>query len=70
LWKTTPAKAHAVVEDGKIKQIVVTDPGSGYSTPPKATVQGMENVKLKVVVRFVKDLKKNGAIESVKIEAP
>jgi gamma-glutamyltranspeptidase/glutathione hydrolase len=29
------------VEDGKIKEIVVTEPGSGYSTSPKVTVQGM-----------------------------
>ena len=37
LWKTVPAKAHAVVEDGKVKRIVVTEPGAGYSTPPRAT---------------------------------
>src|SRR5262245_40619239 len=30
LWPTTAAKAHAIVEDGKIKRIVVTNPGSGY----------------------------------------
>jgi hypothetical protein len=44
LWKTMPAKAYAVVEDGKIQRIVVTDPGSGYSAPPKVTVQGMERM--------------------------
>ena len=73
LWPTTPAKAHAVVEDGKIKQVVVTNPGSGYSTPPKATVQGMEKIPLKVTLQFGKDLKKNGSISSVEIassEAP
>ncbi len=68
LWKTTPAKAHAVVEDGKVKRIVVTDPGSGYSTPPRATVQGMEDLRLKVTIQFSKDLKKNGAIGSVEVE--
>jgi hypothetical protein len=68
LWKTTPAKAHAIVEDGKVKRIVVTDPGSGYSTLPKATVQGMEKVGLKVKIQFSKDLKKNGAVGSVEVE--
>ena len=68
LWMTTPAKAYAVVEDGKVKRIVVTDPGSGYSTPPKATVQGMDNVQLKVTVQFGKDLKKNGGIGSIEVE--
>ncbi len=68
LWKTTPAKAYAEVEDGKVKRIVVTDPGSGYSAAPKATVQGMENVKLRVTIQFSKDLKKNGSLRSVEVE--
>ncbi len=70
LWKTTAAKAHAVVEDGKIKQIVVTEPGSGYSSPPKATVQGLEKVPLKVTLQFSKELTKNGAVGAVEIVSP
>lgn len=70
LWKTTPAQAHAVVEDGKIKQIVVTEPGSGYSTPPKATIQGMEKIELRVTLQLSKELTKNGAIRSIEIAAP
>src|SRR5579871_5448519 len=54
LWKTTPAKAYAVVEGGKVRRVVVTDPGSGYSTPPAATVRGLEGVRLKVTLRFGK----------------
>jgi len=67
LWTNTPAKAYAVVEGGKIKEVVVTEPGSGYSTPPKATVQGLETVPLKATVQFAKDLKKNGAVSSVEV---
>jgi hypothetical protein len=67
LWTNTPAKAYAVVEDGQIKQIVVSDAGSGYSTPPKATVQGLETIPLKATVQFAKDLKKNGAVSSVEV---
>jgi len=67
LWKTTPAKAYAVVEDGKIK-VVVTDPGSGYSTPPKAAVEGNDKLRLKVTIQFSKDLKKNGAVGSVEVD--
>jgi hypothetical protein len=70
MWPTTPAKAHAVVEDGKVKQIVVTSPGSGYSTPPKATIQGMENLPLTVTLHFGKDLKKNGTVRSVEVATP
>ena len=64
LWKTTPADGHAVVENGKIKRVVVTEPGSGYSTPPQATAQGMETTMLKVKLHFDKDLKKNGSVDA------
>ena len=67
LWKTREAKAHALVEDGKIKQIVVTEPGAGYTTPPKASLKGMEQLSLKVTVHIDKDLKKNGAVGSVEL---
>ena len=70
LWKTTSAKAYAVLEDGKIKTVVVTNPGSGYTTPPMATVPGMERTELKVTLQFGKDFDKNGAIRSVEIVTP
>jgi hypothetical protein len=70
LWTNTPAMAYAVVEDGKIKQIVVTEPGAGYSSPPKATVQGLETIPLKATVQFAKDLKKNGAVSGVEVASP
>ena len=70
LWKHAPAQAYAVVEDGQIKKIIVTDPGSGYSTPPKATVPGFESTPLKTTIQFGKDLKKNGAVGSVEVAAP
>ncbi len=69
-WPTSPAEAYATVENGRIKQIVVTKAGSAYFTPPKATVQGMESVPLNVTLRFVKDLKKNGAVGSIEVAAP
>ncbi len=68
LWKTSPAKAYAVLENGKVKRIVVTDSGSGYSTVPKATIQGMGKVGLKVTIEFSKELKKNGAISLIDVE--
>jgi hypothetical protein len=68
LWPTTPAAAHAIVEDGKIKKIVVTEAGSGYSSTPTANVQGFEKTPLKVTLRFGTDLKKNGSIESIALD--
>ncbi len=69
LWPTKPAEAHAVIEGGKIKDIVVTEPGSGYNTPPEATIEGFRNVRLETKIKYNKDLKKNGGIESVEIAA-
>ena len=67
LWPTKPAKADAIAKDGKITKIVVTDPGSGYCSPPNATIKGFENVRLEAKIKYDKDLKKNGGIESVEL---
>ena len=69
LWPTKPAEAYAVIDSGKIKEIVVTEPGSGYNTPPKATIDGFKNIRLESKIKYDKDLKKNGGIESVEIAA-
>jgi hypothetical protein len=67
LWPTSEAKAHAIVEDGKIKRIVVTEAGSGYSSPPKATLKGMDKVALKATLHFSKNLKENGGVSSIEV---
>jgi len=67
LWPTKPAKAYAVVAESKIKKIVVTESGAGYSSPPKATVKGFEKIRLEVKIKFDTDLKKNGRIVSIDV---
>jgi hypothetical protein len=67
LWPTKPAEAYAIVDDGAVKKIVVTNPGTGYNTPPKAVVKDYEKIRLEVKIKFDKDLKKNGGIEAVEI---
>jgi hypothetical protein len=67
LWPTTSAEAHAIVEKGKIKEIVVTKSGSGYSTPPKAIIKGMEGVELTVKLLFDKDFKRNGSVQALEV---
>jgi hypothetical protein len=69
LWKTAPAKGYAVVQDGTVKKVVVTEAGSGYSTPPTVTIKGREGVTLKTSLHFDRELKKNGAIASVEVVA-
>lgn len=68
LWPTSAAKAYAVVEDGKIKKIVVTEPGSGYCSTPAATVQGTD-MTLKVTLKYSTELKKNGGVDAIEIVA-
>jgi hypothetical protein len=70
IWPTTEAKAHAVVVGGRITKIVVTELGSGYCYPPKATVQGMDGISLKVKLHLDTDLAKNGGIESIAVAKP
>jgi hypothetical protein len=66
-WRTRPAKAYAIVDEGKIKEIVVTEPGSGYSSMPTATVKGYEKTQLVTRVNFDTDLRKNGQVTSVEL---
>ncbi len=70
LWTHSPAKAHAIVENGKIKKLVITDPGSGYSSTPTVTVTGFEKVEFTASVHFDKDLKKNGSIDTLRVAKP
>ena len=67
LWPNTPAKAHAVIENGQVARIVVTQAGSGYSSPPSIQVKGFPDVQLRAKLGFSKDLKKNGLIAAVEI---
>ena len=69
LWKHMDAKAHAVVEGGKVVKIVVDEAGSGYTTPPNVTVKGMEKLEFEVMLSFDKDVKKNGAIKSIEVKS-
>jgi hypothetical protein len=65
IWPTADAQAHAVIVDGKIKKIVVTEPGSGYCNPPTATIEGLDGISLKVTLHLDTDLEKNGGIQSI-----
>lgn len=67
LWPTSSAKGYAVLEGGKVKKVVVTDAGSGYSSPPRVTIKGADGVSLKATLHFSKEFQRNGAIGSVDV---
>ena len=50
-----------------VTEIVVTDPGAGYSSTPAAIIKGHESTPLEVKLLFGKDLKTNGAIASIEV---
>lgn len=67
LWKHTPATAKAIIKEGKVTDLQITNAGSGYITPPIVTIAGHEDVKVKVTLEFSQDFSKNGSIKSLKI---
>jgi hypothetical protein len=70
LWPTVAAAGYATVSNGVVTGFVVTTPGSGYSSPPTVTVQGMANVQAVATLGFSTDFDKNGAVQSIALAAP
>jgi hypothetical protein len=67
MWPTTEATGYALVENGQVKKIIVTEPGAGYSSPPNVTIPGHHQVRLKAAVQYEKELTRNGGVSSVKV---
>jgi hypothetical protein len=67
LWHTKPASGYALVRDGKITSFVVTNGGSGYSSPPTVIVRDFEGATAKVELSFSKQFAKNGSVASIKL---
>jgi len=67
IWKSVQAEAVAVVANGQVTSLKLTNPGAGYTVPPEVTVAGAPNLKVKATLRFTKDLKTNGSISELTI---
>jgi hypothetical protein len=65
LWPTKAAAGYALVENGKITSFVITSGGSGYSSPPTATVPDVNAVRAKVELSFSKQFEKNGSVAAI-----
>lgn len=66
LWTVRAAAGHAVLKDGVVTSVVITDPGAGYNSPPTVSVAGHPGITLRAEIAFSRDLGKNGSIASVK----
>jgi hypothetical protein len=64
MWRNMPATAYATVRDGVVT-FTVTNPGSGYSSPPKVSVAGMADLKASATLSFGVDFSKNGSIKEI-----
>jgi hypothetical protein len=70
LWRHIPAAAYAILRNGAVTEIVIANPGAGYTSPPTVSIPHMPNLKLKATLSFSADLEKNGSIKEIKIDNP
>ncbi len=65
LWPAKPATGYAIVKEGKIDQYVITNGGSGYSSPPAVTVPGAAGPPVTAQLAFRRDFEKNGSVAAI-----
>ncbi len=65
MWPVKAAAGYATIKDGAVASVTITEPGSGYSSPPTVTVSGHPGLALTAKLTFDRDLKKNGSISTV-----
>jgi hypothetical protein len=65
LWPVKSANAQAVIKDGAVVLITITDGGAGYSSVPDVTVPGHPDIRLKATVGYGRELKANGAVAAI-----
>jgi hypothetical protein len=70
LWRHADAAAYATMRNGEVVSVTITDPGSGYSSPPRISIAGIDQAKMKAVLSFGTDMAKNGSIKEVKLVQP
>ena len=67
LWTHTPAKATAIVEEGKVVGMNIIEPGAGYSSAPRIEIAGYPNAIVDVSIEFTEDLRTNGHVKSLDV---
>ena len=63
-WPQIPATAKAIVTDGVVTGLVITNPGSGYTSPPVITLSGSDDTAT-ATLSFTKDFNTNGSLASI-----
>ena len=65
LWRNHPAEGVAIIRNGKVVALRITNPGSGYSSPPVASVPGFALDSLVVKLKYTSQFETNGSISAV-----
>ena len=68
-WKHRAAAGYAIVKNGKIISLTITDAGAGYTVPPEVTLDAFPNAHLTATLLLCTDLKTNGSIKSLKTDS-
>jgi hypothetical protein len=68
-WQKTSATATAIVTDGVVTGVTITNPGAGYSSTPTVSITGPTGtITAKAVVTYAQDFKTNGSITSITLD--
>lgn len=68
-WKIVPATAAAIVDNGVVTGISITNPGSGYSSAPTITIKSPNGtITAKATVSYSEDFAKNGSLSSITLK--
>ena len=59
MWPTSDATAVAYVSNGVVTGFKITNPGSGYSSPPTVSLKDMPDVHLVAALSFDSEFDKN-----------
>jgi hypothetical protein len=70
LWKHVEATAYATMTNGVVTSITITNPGAGYSSPPRVSIPGIDQVKMTAILSYGTDLATNGSIKEIKLKQP
>lgn len=68
VWTRTQATASAIVTNGVVTGVKITNAGSGYSSNPTITINGPTGkITATATVSYTKDFKTNGSISAITI---
>jgi hypothetical protein len=67
VWRRTPATATAIIKDGKVTGLKITNAGAGYTTAPTVKVAGYDDLELTVTIEFSTDFSRNGRVTSLTV---